>query len=47
MRLGVTFPRLASGADRIALREFLQAVEGIGFDGPSEDGRPHWASIVR
>jgi probable F420-dependent oxidoreductase len=51
MRLGVTFPQLVSGTDPIALRDFVQAVEGIGFDhlliydhvlGADPSGRPGW-----
>src|SRR6266849_3542518 len=51
MRLGVTFPQLASGTDPIALRDFVQAVEGIGFDhlliydhvlGADPSNRPGW-----
>ena len=51
MRLGVTFPQLASGTDPLALRDFVQAVEEIGFDhlliydhvlGADPTNRPGW-----
>src|SRR5690348_11790680 len=51
MRLGVVFPQIASGTDPIALRDFVQAVEGIGFDhivmydhvlGADPTNRPGW-----
>jgi probable F420-dependent oxidoreductase len=51
MRFGVTFPQLVSGTDPIVLRDFVQAVEGIGYDhlliydhvlGADPANRPSW-----
>jgi probable F420-dependent oxidoreductase len=32
MRIGAVFPQLNVGADRLAIRDYAQAVEGLGFD---------------
>jgi probable F420-dependent oxidoreductase len=32
MRLGAIFPQLESGTDPIAIRDYAQAVEGLGYD---------------
>src|SRR5919202_1978928 len=32
MRLGAIFPQLESGADPVAIRDYAQAVEGMGYD---------------
>ena len=31
MRIGAVFPQLSVGADRLAIRDYAQAVEGLGF----------------
>lgn len=51
MRIGVIFPQTEIGADPGAVREFVQAVEGLGFDhlvvydhvlGADPKGHPGW-----
>ncbi len=51
MRLGAIFPQLESGADPVAIREYAQAVEGMGYDhiliydhvlGADTTSRPNW-----
>jgi probable F420-dependent oxidoreductase len=51
MKLGAVFPQLESGTDPIAIRDYAQAVEGMGFDhlliydhvlGASTATRPDW-----
>lgn len=51
MRLGVIFPQTESGVDPIALRDYVQAAEEIGFDhiliydhvlGADPSNRPGW-----
>ena len=32
MKLGAVFPQLESGADPLAIRDYAQAVEGMGFN---------------
>lgn len=32
MKLGVVFPQTEIGSDPVALRDFVQAVEGLGYD---------------
>jgi probable F420-dependent oxidoreductase len=52
MKLGAVFPQLESGTDPIAIRDYAQAVEGMGFDhlliydhvlGASTATRPDWS----
>jgi probable F420-dependent oxidoreductase len=52
MKLGAVFPQLESGSDPIAIRDYAQAVEGMGFDhlliydhvlGASTTTRPDWS----
>ncbi|NJN19331.1 MAG: LLM class F420-dependent oxidoreductase [Oscillochloris sp.] len=52
MKLGAVFPQLESGSDPIAIRDYAQAVEGMGFDhlliydhvlGAGIDTRPDWS----
>ena len=54
MRLGVTFPQSDLELDAVAVRDFAQAVEGMGFDhllcydhvlGAGRRTRPDWAGI--
>ena len=51
MRLGAIFPQLESGADPVAIRDYAQAVEGMGYDhiliydhvlGADTTNRPGW-----
>ena len=51
MRLGVIFPQTESGSDPIAIRDFVQAVEDLGYDhlliydhvlGADPANRPDW-----
>ena len=51
MRLGAIFPQLESGADPVAIRDYAQAVEGMGYDhiliydhvlGADTASRPNW-----
>ena len=51
MRLGAIFPQLESGADPVAIRDYAQAVEGMGYDhiliydhvlGADTTNRPNW-----
>ncbi len=51
MKLGVVFPQTESGVDPIAIRDYAQAVEGMGYDhlvtydhvlGASTTTRPDW-----
>ncbi|MDQ2807973.1 MAG: LLM class F420-dependent oxidoreductase, partial [Chloroflexota bacterium] len=51
MRTGAIFPQLEIGSDPIAIRDYAQAVEGLGFDhllvydhvlGAATAGRPGW-----
>lgn len=51
MRLGVIFPQTESGTDPIAIRDYLQAVEDVGYDhlliydhvlGADPANRPGW-----
>lgn len=51
MRLGVTFPQTESGSDPVAIRDFVQAVEELGYDhllvydhvlGADPANRPDW-----
>ena len=32
MRLGVVFPTMEIGSDPIAIRDYVQTVEGLGYD---------------
>lgn len=52
MRIGAVFPQLESGVDPVAIRDYAQAVEGLGFThilgydhvlGASTATRPDWA----
>jgi probable F420-dependent oxidoreductase len=52
MKLGAVFPQLESGADPIAIRDYAQAVEGMGYNhlliydhvlGASTATRPDWS----
>src|SRR5918998_6059422 len=51
MRIGAIFPQLEIGADPIVIRDYAQAVEGMGFDhilvydhvlGADTTNRPNW-----
>src|SRR5215212_11898967 len=51
MRLGAIFPQLESGSDPVAIRDYAQAVEGLGYDhiliydhvlGADTTNRPGW-----
>jgi len=51
MKFGVVFPQTEIGSDPVALRDFAQAVEGLGYDyiltydhvlGASTENRPGW-----
>jgi probable F420-dependent oxidoreductase len=51
VRLGAIFPQLESGADPVAIRDYAQAVEGMGYDhiliydhvlGADTASRPNW-----
>jgi probable F420-dependent oxidoreductase len=51
MKFGVVFPQTEIGSDPVALRDFAQAVEGLGYDyiltydhvlGASTEHRPGW-----
>ena len=51
MRLGAIFPQLESGVDPVAIRDYAQAVEGLGYDhiliydhvlGADTTNRPGW-----
>jgi len=53
MRYGVIFPQTEFGADPVAVRDYIQAVEGIGYDhllvydhvlGADPTNRPTWRS---
>ena len=52
MKLGVVFPQTEIGNDPVALRDYAQAVEGLGYDyiltydhvlGASTENRPGWS----
>ena len=52
MKFGVVFPQTEKGSDPVALRDFAQAVEGLGYDyiliydhvlGASTENRPGWS----
>ena len=32
MQIGVTFPQTEIGADPVAIRDYVQAVEGLGYN---------------
>jgi probable F420-dependent oxidoreductase len=51
MKLGVVFPQIESGVDPVAIRDYAQAVEGLGFNhllaydhvlGANTNTRPNW-----
>jgi probable F420-dependent oxidoreductase len=51
VQLGVVFPQLEIGADRIVIRDYVQAIEGLGYDhmvaaehvlGADTANRPGW-----
>lgn len=52
MKLGAVFPQLESGVDPVAIRDYAQAVEGMGYDhlliydhvlGAGTSTRPEWS----
>lgn len=52
MKIGAVFPQLESGADPLAIRDYAQAIEGLGFShilaydhvlGASTSTRPDWS----
>ena len=52
MKFGVVFPQTEIGSDPVALRDYAQAVEGLGYDyiltydhvlGASTENRPGWS----
>jgi probable F420-dependent oxidoreductase len=52
MRLGAVFPQLESGSDPVAIRDYAQAVEGLGYHhllgydhvlGANTASRPNWS----
>ena len=56
MRLGVVFPQTEIGADPIAVRDYAQVAEALGYDhlaaydhvlGANADSRPGWQGAYR
>lgn len=56
VKLGVIFPQIEIGADPVAIRDYAQAAESLGYDyllafdhvlGANADSRPGWSGAYR